>query len=32
VQVDHLELRGEPQNRLLYSLAQDEWSVRAINP
>ena len=32
VQVDHLELRGEPQNRYLYSLFEDEWSVRAVNP
>jgi pyridoxamine 5'-phosphate oxidase len=32
VQVDHLELRGAPQDRHLYSLAQDEWSVREVNP
>ncbi|MEH2147435.1 Npun_F5749 family FMN-dependent PPOX-type flavoprotein [Nostoc sp.] len=33
VQVDHLELRGEPQNRWLYhSDEQQEWSSQAINP
>ena len=32
-QVDHLELRGEPQNRWLYQLAQTgKWTQRAINP
>lgn len=32
-QVDHLELRGEPQNRWLYQLSSaDQWSVAAINP
>ncbi len=31
--VDHLELRGEPQNRTLYDLQSDgSWSVRAVNP
>ena len=31
--VDHLELRGEPQNRWLYTLNQDRsWSQQAVNP
>jgi pyridoxamine 5'-phosphate oxidase len=33
VQVDHLELRGEPQNRWLYRRDdQQDWSSEAINP
>ncbi|MEH2023181.1 Npun_F5749 family FMN-dependent PPOX-type flavoprotein [Nostoc sp.] len=33
VQVDHLELRGEPQNRSLYCRnEQQEWSSETINP
>lgn len=33
VQVDHLELRGEPQNRWLYCRNNDQtWSTQAINP
>ncbi len=33
VQVDHLELRGEPQNRWLYCRNGDRaWSTQAINP
>lgn len=33
VQVDHLELRGEPQNRWLYQQNSDhEWLKQAINP
>jgi pyridoxamine 5'-phosphate oxidase len=41
LEVDHLELRGEPQNRCLYrclapsadqSADQPEWSVEAVNP
>ncbi|PMB30964.1 pyridoxamine 5'-phosphate oxidase, partial [Fischerella thermalis CCMEE 5319] len=34
VKVDHLELRGEPQNRWLYCYddQQKEWSIQAINP
>ncbi|MEH2285182.1 MAG: Npun_F5749 family FMN-dependent PPOX-type flavoprotein [Nostoc sp.] len=33
VQVDHLELRGEPQNRSLYCRnEQQEWSSEVINP
>ncbi|MBN3895173.1 MAG: pyridoxamine 5'-phosphate oxidase family protein [Nostoc sp. NOS(2021)] len=33
VQVDHLELRGEPQNRWLYHRDENqEWSSQAINP
>lgn len=32
-QVDHLELRGEPQNRWLYQRSDDEtWSMQAVNP
>jgi pyridoxamine 5'-phosphate oxidase len=30
--VDHLELRGEPQNRCIYELVEAEWVVREINP
>jgi pyridoxamine 5'-phosphate oxidase len=33
MQVDHLELRGEPQNRWLYRRSdQQGWSTQAINP
>jgi pyridoxamine 5'-phosphate oxidase len=32
VQVDHLELRGAPQDRHLYRLSAEQWSVREINP
>ncbi len=33
VQVDHLELRGEPQNRWLYCRDDSQiWSTQAINP
>lgn len=33
VQVDHLELRGEPQNRCLYHLDSEQvWSNQAVNP
>ncbi|MEH2060092.1 MAG: Npun_F5749 family FMN-dependent PPOX-type flavoprotein [Nostoc sp.] len=33
MQVDHLELRGEPQTRSLYHRHdQQEWSSQAINP
>jgi pyridoxamine 5'-phosphate oxidase len=33
VQVDHLELKGEPQNRYLYCLdQQQQWSKQEINP
>ncbi|MGB3136917.1 MAG: Npun_F5749 family FMN-dependent PPOX-type flavoprotein [Nodosilinea sp.] len=32
-QVDHLELRGEPQNRTLYAYQPgDSWQVNAVNP
>ncbi|MBW4481918.1 MAG: pyridoxamine 5'-phosphate oxidase family protein [Tildeniella torsiva UHER 1998/13D] len=32
-QVDHLELRGEPQNRTLYDQQPDgTWQVRSVNP
>ncbi|WP_081972820.1 Npun_F5749 family FMN-dependent PPOX-type flavoprotein [Leptolyngbya sp. KIOST-1] len=31
--VDHLELRGEPQNRTLYDRHSDgTWQVKAVNP
>ena len=31
--VDHLELRGDPQNRYIYELTDtQEWSIRAVNP
>ena len=33
VQVDHLELRGDPQNRYLYRLDSSQaWSTQAVNP
>ncbi|MFQ4146113.1 Npun_F5749 family FMN-dependent PPOX-type flavoprotein [Chlorogloeopsis sp. ULAP02] len=33
IQVDHLELRGEPQNRCLYCYDEQQgWSIEAINP
>jgi pyridoxamine 5'-phosphate oxidase len=32
VQVDHLELRGDPQNRSLYRYQEDAWTVEAVNP
>lgn len=34
VQVDHLELRGEPQNRTIYNWCNIEqiWSIQAVNP
>lgn len=34
VQVDHLELRGEPQNRTIYDWRDidQSWSIRAVNP
>lgn len=32
-QVDHLELRGEPQNRTLYAQQPNgTWQVKAVNP
>jgi pyridoxamine 5'-phosphate oxidase len=30
--VDHLELRGEPQNRYDYELVADNWVMRSVNP
>ncbi len=39
VQVDHLELRGEPQNRTIYRRQSNnsdndapEWTVQSVNP
>lgn len=33
VEVDHLKLRGEPQNRYIYRLSDgDEWSMVEVNP
>ena len=32
VQVDHLELRGEPQNRTIYDLRDRTWFTQAVNP
>jgi pyridoxamine 5'-phosphate oxidase len=33
IQVDHLELRGEPQNRWLYQQQTNgDWSLKAVNP
>jgi PPOX class probable FMN-dependent enzyme len=34
-QVDHLELRGEPQNRCIYvrgETDEEKWSVQLVNP
>ncbi len=32
-QVDHLELRGDPQNRTLYDCQSDgTWQIKAVNP
>ncbi len=30
--VDHLELRGAPQNRYQYELVETQWVVRQVNP
>jgi pyridoxamine 5'-phosphate oxidase len=32
IAIDHLELRGEPQNRYLYESTAGEWAVRQVNP
>ncbi len=32
VEVDHLELRGEPQNRSIYRLEDTGWDMRSVNP
>jgi pyridoxamine 5'-phosphate oxidase len=32
LQVDHLELRGDPQNRWLYRYIEEDWQVESINP
>ena len=33
IQVDHLELKGDPQNRFIYSLNDDRtWSKGEVNP
>ncbi|MBW4464980.1 MAG: pyridoxamine 5'-phosphate oxidase family protein [Pegethrix bostrychoides GSE-TBD4-15B] len=32
VEVDHLELRGEPQNRCLYRAMDQTWVTEAVNP
>ncbi|WP_421654451.1 Npun_F5749 family FMN-dependent PPOX-type flavoprotein [Leptothermofonsia sp. ETS-13] len=31
-QVDHLELRGDPQNRWSYQRSKQNWTVQEINP
>jgi len=31
-EVDHLELRGEPQNRYQYHLNEGDWTVEEVNP
>lgn len=31
-QVDHLELKGDPQNRRLYLQSESEWQVQEVNP
>jgi len=30
--VDHLELRGNPQNRFIYSFVENNWSQTEVNP
>ncbi len=30
--IDHLQLRGEPQNRTLYSSTNTSWQALAVNP
>jgi pyridoxamine 5'-phosphate oxidase len=32
IYVDHLELRGQPQNRCIYRLENGEWEMRNVNP
>lgn len=32
LQVDHLELHGEPHNRAIYCRNGNQWSVQVINP
>ncbi|MDX2096534.1 MAG: pyridoxamine 5'-phosphate oxidase family protein [Leptolyngbyaceae cyanobacterium bins.59] len=32
IEVDHLELRGDPQNRTLYHWVKNDWTVEAVNP
>ncbi|WP_347277920.1 Npun_F5749 family FMN-dependent PPOX-type flavoprotein [Leptolyngbya sp. FACHB-711] len=32
VQVDHLLLRGDPQNRYVYQKTNDEWTKEEVNP
>lgn len=32
MQVDYLKLRGEPQNRWIYSFDHSHWSTQAVNP
>jgi len=32
-EVDHLQLKGDPQNRYIYNLDQDNnWQIREVNP
>ncbi len=31
-EVDYLSLRGEPQDRLIYQLAEDCWTSEIVNP
>lgn len=31
-QVDHLELRGEPQNRWIHHQVAGQWQTQAVNP
>ncbi len=32
IEVDHLELRGEPQNRRIYELNETKWTELEVNP
>lgn len=32
IEIDHLELRGEPQNRSIYWLEETSWKMRSVNP
>ncbi len=31
-EVDYLSLRGEPQSRIIYQLAKDDWTCTSVNP
>lgn len=31
-EVDHLELKGDPQNRTLYTRMDEQWQTQSVNP